>query len=586
MTKRPIDPRRDGGALLLFVAGTLVSVLMVLVLTSEGPLSAYTGTAAIAEPLVNSFGAWPMLLFAAGLTFLGARTFVSTGAAHVLRHTLGLAGVLIGSAAVLGAFAERAGGVLGALVGGQIANLTHPMVGALAGVVVGVGWYVWLRPDTGVDAPEEVRQSLGKRAVEDKGVTSEEAAGLVPEELEAAIDAGRRAMAERPVTIGSPYPEDVRLRGEIPAGAKPLQVRVHAAPVAETVTTQPAAQPLPPQGIKPLFPDEPEELLEVAELEVEESVSESVPPPAQPSWETTGLGAEDEPVDAYGTPLSVIKMVRPEGQAPAVVEPVTEPPVKAAWESEETAQAEALLAEFDQLEEEVLELDAAVDAAAAKQPEEDLGKELEDETEFEEVYEDQAEEELEEAVRVSAEAVVEAQVEPEAEPEAEPEPTPQPVAARAPIAQTTIFDFARAEESVELFPGDEDTAESNTAQSNTAESDTAEEPAIAASAAAPEIESEPEVVLQPQAVSEERAHKAPAIDPQRVQLLREIGCLFVENGRVAVSMLQRKYSMEFDDACKVLDDLQDLGLIGPYLGGKRRDILMSREQWLEKVGAS
>jgi S-DNA-T family DNA segregation ATPase FtsK/SpoIIIE len=93
------------------------------------------------------------------------------------------------------------------------------------------------------------------------------------------------------------------------------------------------------------------------------------------------------------------------------------------------------------------------------------------------------------------------------------------------------------------------------------------------------------VVLQPQAVSEQRAHKAPAIDPQRAQLLREIGCLFVDNGRVAVSMLQRKYSMEFDDACKVLDELQDLGLIGPYLGGQRRDILLSREQWLEKVGA-
>ncbi|MFM7282423.1 MAG: DNA translocase FtsK [Planctomycetia bacterium] len=550
MTKRPFDPRRDGGALLLFVAGTLVSVLMVLVLTSEGPLSAYTGTAAIAEPLVNSFGAWPTLLFAAGLTFLGARTFVSAGTAHVLRHMLGLAGVLIGSAVVLGAFAERAGGALGALVGGQIAGLTHPMVGALAGVAVGVGigWYVWLRPDTGIDAPEEVRQSLSEQAAADKGVTSEEAAGLVPEEIEAALEAGRRAMAERPVAISSPYPEDVRLRGEIPAGAKPLQVSVRAAPVVETVT-QPAPQPVLPQGVKPLFSDEPEERIEVTELEVEESVGEPVPLPAQPSWETTGLNAEDEPVDAYGTPLSVIKTVRPEGQAPAVVEPVTEPPVKAAWESEETTQAEALLAEFDQLEEEVLELEAAVDAAVLEESEEELEEALEDESEFEEVYEEQAEL-------------------PDTEEESE-EVSSAP--ARAPIAQTTIFDFAPAEESVELFPEEET------------------KPAVAAPQAElesePEPEPEPEMVLQPQAVSQERALKAPAIDPERARLLREIGCLFVDNGRVAVSMLQRKYSMEFDDACKVLDELQDLGLIGPYLGGQRRDILLSREQWLEKVGA-
>ena len=40
----------------------------------------------------------------------------------------------------------------------------------------------------------------------------EEAAGLVPEELEAALEAGRRAMAERPVAISSPYPEDATFR--------------------------------------------------------------------------------------------------------------------------------------------------------------------------------------------------------------------------------------------------------------------------------------------------------------------------------------------------------------------------------------
>jgi DNA segregation ATPase FtsK/SpoIIIE, S-DNA-T family len=48
-------------------------------------------------------------------------------------------------------------------------------------------------------------------------------------------------------------------------------------------------------------------------------------------------------------------------------------------------------------------------------------------------------------------------------------------------------------------------------------------------------------------------------------------------------MLQRQYGMDFDDACKVLDELQELGLIGPYLGGQRRDILLTREQWLERV---
>jgi hypothetical protein len=554
MSKRPFDPRRDGGALLLFVAGTLVSVLMVLVLTSDGPLSSYSGTAALAEPFVNSFGAWATLLFAAGMAFVGARTFLIQGEAFVFRHALGLTGLLIGTASVFGAFEERAGGLLGALIGGQLASATHPMVGALAGAAIaaGIGWYVWLRPEDAGDAPEEVRQSLGGKAAADTGVSREEAAGLVPADLEAALEAGRRALAQQPVPIASPYPEDVRLRGEIPAGAKPLEVNTGRAVPLEA---KPERKPL-PEGVQPLFaePSEVEEEAESAELEGD--LGEPAPLPSQPSWETTGLSAEDEPVDAYGTPLSVIKAVRPEGDEPPLVEPVSETPIQPVWETGSTA----LLAEFDQLEEEVLELQAAVDAVTETESELEAPV-LEDELETQPVFEDEPEVLTPAAgeAAIEDEAAPESESAPEPESESESAPEPEPAPARAPIAQTTIFDFAPAEESLELFP---------------------EEAARIA-----EQESEPQVVLQPQPVPEARAHKLPAIDPERARLLREIGCLFVENGRVAVSMLQRKYSMEFDDACKVLDELQELGLIGPYLGGQRRDILLSREQWLEKVRA-
>ncbi len=103
-----------------------------------------------------------------------------------------------------------------------------------------------------------------------------------------------------------------------------------------------------------------------------------------------------------------------------------------------------------------------------------------------------------------------------------------------------------------------------------------------------EPEPEPEVVLAPQsAVPASRAEKTPGrgLDPEK-KLLVEVGCMFVERGRVAVSMLQRQYDMDFDQACRVLDDLQEMGLIGPYMGGKNRDILLTRDAWLEKVGAA
>jgi hypothetical protein len=50
-------------------------------------------------------------------------------------------------------------------------------------------------------------------------------------------------------------------------------------------------------------------------------------------------------------------------------------------------------------------------------------------------------------------------------------------------------------------------------------------------------------------------------------------------------MLQKQYGMDFEEATTVLDELQRLGLIGPYLGGQRRDILLTREEWLEKVSS-
>lgn len=96
---------------------------------------------------------------------------------------------------------------------------------------------------------------------------------------------------------------------------------------------------------------------------------------------------------------------------------------------------------------------------------------------------------------------------------------------------------------------------------------------------------EADVVLTPLAPTPpERAMKTAASLDGRKKLLADAGCLFLERGRVAVSMLQREpYGLDFDDACKVLDEMQEMGLIGPYLGGQRRDFLMNRDQWLERL---
>ena len=106
---------------------------------------------------------------------------------------------------------------------------------------------------------------------------------------------------------------------------------------------------------------------------------------------------------------------------------------------------------------------------------------------------------------------------------------------------------------------------------------------------------ENELVLQPAAPQEKPKSKSKAKAkeaPKEVHLRDDIeplvydsGLLILNQGRVAVSMLQRKFSIDFDQACDILDELQELGLIGPYLEGHKREILLSQEEWVERVSA-
>ncbi|MEE2938746.1 MAG: DNA translocase FtsK [Planctomycetota bacterium] len=80
---------------------------------------------------------------------------------------------------------------------------------------------------------------------------------------------------------------------------------------------------------------------------------------------------------------------------------------------------------------------------------------------------------------------------------------------------------------------------------------------------------EPTKVLEPQ---------APPAGAESGRVL-EAGRLVLGEGRVAVSLLQREMDLAFDEACGILDELQSHGLIGPYKGGKARDILLSADEW-------
>jgi DNA segregation ATPase FtsK/SpoIIIE-like protein len=173
---------------------------------------------------------------------------------------------------------------------------------------------------------------------------------------------------------------------------------------------------------------------------------------------------------------------------------------------------------------------------------------------------------------IEVEAVEEAEVDEElVEEEEEPEPTDSEPVLRPSWEQPTLFQ--EGEEPVDAYGTPLALV---TAQAEVGE----EEPQAEA------VEAEDrDVVLKPTAAPAKKQPKGRSQAKERARLIAEVGCLFVDRGRVAVSMLQKQFDMDFEEATEVLDELQALGLIGPYLGGQRRDILLTRDEWLEKVSS-
>ncbi len=57
----------------------------------------------------------------------------------------------------------------------------------------------------------------------------------------------------------------------------------------------------------------------------------------------------------------------------------------------------------------------------------------------------------------------------------------------------------------------------------------------------------------------------------------------VNMGKISTSLLQRKISIGFGKAAKFIDIMEDLGVVGGHNGQKPRDVLMSADEWHEKL---
>jgi len=55
--------------------------------------------------------------------------------------------------------------------------------------------------------------------------------------------------------------------------------------------------------------------------------------------------------------------------------------------------------------------------------------------------------------------------------------------------------------------------------------------------------------------------------------------VILETGQASVSMLQRRLKLGYARAARIVDEMEEKGIVGPFQGSKPRAILVTKEQW-------
>ncbi len=73
----------------------------------------------------------------------------------------------------------------------------------------------------------------------------------------------------------------------------------------------------------------------------------------------------------------------------------------------------------------------------------------------------------------------------------------------------------------------------------------------------------------------------PGGKPEYDELLPQAVDVIFDTKQASVSMLQRRLKLGYSRAARIVDQMEEMGIIGPFEGSKPRQILITREQWLE-----
>ena len=82
--------------------------------------------------------------------------------------------------------------------------------------------------------------------------------------------------------------------------------------------------------------------------------------------------------------------------------------------------------------------------------------------------------------------------------------------------------------------------------------------------------SAPATASDPDPSAEELAHD---------EMLPDAVDVILETKQASVSLLQRRLKLGYARAARIVDEMEELGIVGPFVGSKPRQILVTKEQW-------
>lgn len=73
-------------------------------------------------------------------------------------------------------------------------------------------------------------------------------------------------------------------------------------------------------------------------------------------------------------------------------------------------------------------------------------------------------------------------------------------------------------------------------------------------------------------------------DDDEDELIKEACKIFIENGQASISILQRRFRIGYNRAARIIDQMEQKGMIGPYEGSKPRQVKITLDEYYQLYG--